>query len=82
MYDNVAVIEENPAGVGASLVVMRQDAPFFKFLFNIVADGAHLPDALGGADNKIVRKTALFTDIKQDDIAGLLIAGDFNGFTG
>jgi len=61
---------------------MRQDAPLLKFLFNFVADSAHLPGAISGADNKIVRKATLLTDIQQDDIAGLLVAGDFNGFTG
>jgi len=41
----------------------------------------YLPGAVAGADNKIVREAAYITDIQQDDVACLLIAGDFYRFT-
>ena len=82
MDDNVAIIQQEPAGIGASLAVMRQDAFFLQSFFYFVADGANLPGAFAGADNKIVRKAAYITDIQQDDIACLLIAGGFYGLTG
>ncbi|OGO16846.1 MAG: hypothetical protein A2Z15_02695 [Chloroflexi bacterium RBG_16_50_11] len=82
MHDNIAVIEQEPAGVGTTLAVMRQGTFFFQGFFDFFADGVYLPGAIAGTDNKIVRETTQFTDIQQDDIARLLIAGDFYSFTG
>jgi len=58
----------------------------YAFLFqcfcNIIANGAYLARVLSGANNKIVRETASFTDIQQYYIRRLLIRSCVNGFTG
>jgi hypothetical protein len=80
--DYVDIIQQQPAGIGASLAVVRQDALYFKGFFNLVADSVKLPSALTGADNKIIRKAGNFMHIQQDDVAGLLIAGGVDGLAG
>ena len=82
MYDNVSIIQQEPTRIQASLTVMRQDAVFLKGFFDFVADSANLPGAFSGADNKIVREAAYVTDIQQNDIACLLIAGNLYGPAG
>ena len=82
MDDDVSIIQQEPAGVGASLAVMRQDALLLQGFFNLVTDGANLPSAFTRADNKIVRKTAYAMHIQQDDIACLFIAGSVDGLAG
>ncbi len=80
--DNVAIIEQEPAGIQRPLVVMRQDTLFFQAQPDIFKDSADLPLAVTGADNKIVRKTAPLADVQQNDIARLLIAGYLYGAAG
>jgi hypothetical protein len=81
VHDDIAVIQQQPSGVGAPLAVVRQNALFFQSLLDFFADGIYLPGAFAGADNKIVREATYITDIQQDDVARLLIAGDFYRFT-
>ena len=80
MHDNVAVIEEQPAGVGSPFAMVRQHSLFLQGFIDFLADGVYLPGAIASADNKIVRETAHLTDIQQNYITCLLIAGGFYGF--
>jgi len=63
-------------------VVVGLFAGLLQGFFNLVADGPGLPGAFCRADNKKVGKTAYLTDIQQDDIASLLIAGGIYGAAG
>lgn len=58
VHDNVAIVQQHPAGVQRSLAVMGQDALFLQGLLYFIADGTYLPCALAGTNNKIVRETA------------------------
>jgi hypothetical protein len=82
MHNDIAVIEQEPAGVQRALAVMSQDTLLFQNQLDIVDDGANLPLAITGADNKIVRKAAKTANVQQNDIGGLLIVGDFDRTTG
>jgi hypothetical protein len=82
MDNNVGIVQQQPAGVYTSLAVMGQDTVFLQRFFDFVANGANLSGAFAGADNKIVRKAAYLTDIQQNYIACLLIAGDIDGAAG
>ncbi len=76
MHDGVAVVEQQPAGVHRALAVMGRDALPFQGQLDVVEDGADLPLAVAGADNKIVREAAQAADVQQYDIRCLLLAGD------
>jgi hypothetical protein len=62
--DNVAVVQQQPAGVHGALVVMGQYPPLFQAELDFLQDGTDLPGAIAGADNKIVGKTANAADIQ------------------
>jgi hypothetical protein len=82
VHDNVAVIEQEPARVQRTFLMMGQDAVLFQTQFNVFKDGADLALAVTSTEDEIVRKTTEVADIQQNDIAGLLIAGDFHGAAG
>jgi hypothetical protein len=62
--DNVAVIQQEPAGIHGTLVVMGKDPLLFQAELDLFEDGADLPGAIGGADNEIVRKAADTPDVQ------------------
>jgi hypothetical protein len=64
MDDNIAVIQQNPAGIGRTFNVMRQGTFFFNGLFYFVADRTGLPGAFSITNNKVIRKTALLAYIQ------------------
>jgi hypothetical protein len=82
MDDDIAVIEQQPAGVQRALLVVRLDFLPFEAFTDLVLDGAELSLAFPAADDEVVAKTAQLADIQQDDVAGLLIAGRFRGPAG
>jgi hypothetical protein len=64
VHDDVAVIEQEPAGVRRAFHMMGQDALPFQAFFNIIEDSLYLPLAVTVADNKIVREAANLADIQ------------------
>ena len=54
---------------------MRPDAFLLKCLLYLIVNSAYLPLALTTANDEISGEAANLTDIKQDDIGGLLLAG-------
>jgi alkaline phosphatase len=81
MHDDVPVVQQEPAGVHRTFVVMGQDTILFQAELDLFQDGAELADAFAGADYKIIGKTANAADIQQDDVAGLFIDGYLDGAT-
>jgi hypothetical protein len=61
---------------------MWQNAILLQTQLDVFKDGTHLPLAVTGTEDEIVRKAAQVADIQQNDIAGLLIAGDFHSTAG
>jgi len=56
MHNDIAVIEQEPAGIGAAFLPKRRDSLVFQAFFDFIEDGAELPLAFSGADNEIIRK--------------------------
>jgi cobalamin-dependent methionine synthase I len=82
MHDDIAIIEQEPAGVEAAFAVKRQDAFLFQALLDFIVDSAELPLAFAGANNEIVGKPADTMNVQQYDVAGLFIAGRVDGPAG
>jgi hypothetical protein len=82
VHDDIAVIQQEPAGVQRALAVVGQDTILFQAQFDIIDDSADLSLAITGADNKKVRKATSTANVQQNDIVGLLIAGDFDRTAG
>lgn len=80
--DDIAVIQQKPAGVQRALAVVGQDTFLFQTQLDIIDDAANLPLAITSANNKIVRKAAKTANVQQNDIGSLLIAGDFDRMAG
>jgi hypothetical protein len=79
--DDVAKIEQHPARVQCAFLVVRQDTFLFQRLLYFIVDSTYLPFALTTADNEVTGKTANLTDIEQDDIGSLFLAGSSNCFS-
>ena len=73
--DDIAVVEQQPAGVYGALAVIGRGALSFQAQLDVVEDRADLPLAVPGTDDKVVREAANAADVQQDDISRLLIAG-------
>lgn len=82
MYDNIAIVKQQPAGIYGAFMVVRYDAIPLKVLFYLIIDGAELPLIITGTYNEIVGKAAYFTGIKQHDIGCLFFAGGVHGGAG
>jgi hypothetical protein len=82
VHDDIPVVEQEPAGVQRTFLVMRQNAFFLQAQLDVLEDGANLPLAVSGTEDKVVRKAAKAADIQQNDITGLFIAGDFHSAAG
>ncbi len=62
--DDVAVIQQEPAGIQRALAVMGKDILLFQAQIDIIEDGANLALAITGADYKIVCKAAQVANIQ------------------
>ena len=82
MYNDVAVVQQQPAGVYCAFMVVWGDALFLQVQFYFVIYRTELPLVVAGADNEIVGKTAYFTGIQQHDIGCLFFTGDVHGGMG
>ena len=75
MDDGIAKVEQEPAGVYSSFVVVRQDALVLESMSHLVVDGRNLPVGLAAAYHEIVGKAAHLAGVQQDNINCLLIGG-------
>jgi hypothetical protein len=71
----IAVVEQEPAGVYSSFVVVGQDALVFKTVSDFIVDGRNLPVGFAAAYHKIVGKAAHLAGVQQDNINCLLVGG-------
>jgi hypothetical protein len=71
----IAVVEQEPAGVYSSFVVVGQDALIFKLVQDFIIDGRNLPVRFAAAYHEIVSKAAHLAGVQQDNINCLLIGG-------
>jgi hypothetical protein len=62
--------------------MVRPDVFFLQRLLYFIMNGTYLPLALTTTDNEIAGEAANLTDIEQDNIGGLLLAGGGYCFSG
>ncbi len=82
MNDHIAVIEQEPARVGFAFFMVRPDSGLLKDLSRFFQDGAELSLTVPGHDDEVIRETADFANVQEDDVGGLLISRGVHGFSG
>jgi hypothetical protein len=82
VHDDIAVVDEQPAGVQRALLVMRRYLLSLEAPADLILNSADLPLAFPATDYEVVGKAAQVADIQQDDVAGLFIAGRLRGPSG
>ena len=76
MYDEIAVVDQNPASLPASLLAGFTVAVFFQFHGYIVGDCGQLPGVVPCRYHEIIGDViAQGTQVQYDDILGLLVVG-------
>ena len=79
MDEVVAVIHQNPFGVGVSFDADGHVSKSFEGDLDFVANGLILPDVGTGADDEEVSEAGDFAKVEYLDILGLLLFGSSYG---
>jgi hypothetical protein len=70
--EKIPEIEQHPFGVALAFAMLQPDADLRQLLFDLFADGVHLPRAEAGAEQKSIGKCAESMKIEQRDFRRLL----------
>jgi hypothetical protein len=82
VHNDIAVIQQQPAGIDSPFMVVRNDALLLQTQLDFIIDSAQLPFIIAGTDYKVVGEAAHFTGIQKDDIGCLFFTRDVNGSAG
>src|SRR5699024_1021692 len=83
VHDDVAVVQQHPAGVALALATQRLAAPLReKGLLDAVHDGGHLPFGFPAADQDHVGADDERGDVEADHLLGELVGGGPAGGAG
>lgn len=72
VHQEISEIEQHPFGVALAFAVLQANSDFCQLLFDLFADGIHLPRAESGAEEETVSKRAEPLKIEQRDFRRLL----------
>ncbi len=75
--DDIIEIHEKPAGVRVALNAQGRLTGLLELLLHRLPNGLPLPPGLNRHQDERVRKAADVSYVKQDDVMGLTILGDF-----
>ncbi len=71
MDDDIAKVDDQPAGVDASLMTSRRDTYSGQRMVDLLNNRLELAFTLAAADNEVVGKTANTAQVEQQDIGRL-----------
>ena len=74
MDDDIAEVEQQPAGIGRPLDMPGQDALLLQRVQHLIVDGLELPLAVAAAYHEVISKAANLAGIEQRDVRRLLAA--------